>query len=270
VLDVLDLGIHDSSTKVQQWAINYLRAIAFQDFALDISTYAPWRAAHLNQTVAQARTASCLAWIDELKLITTADDFARHAKHFRDFRHGLSGSPETAATAAKAGLFEILEPWITKALTDKSLLEPAADSLTLLSTLPISREQLERAIVPLLKPETPANLTSGAGTILGKRTKAWAVPSLLEALRNRAAGPLSGSSIARALAEIGDPSAIPPMIAMIDADNTYDTVYGIGYFGLSPLTGVEYDKSHDGKWWRTWWENNKQRFPEPVRSQLIP
>jgi hypothetical protein len=44
------------------------------------------------------------------------------------------------------------------------------------------------------------------------------------------------------------------MIAVIDADNTYDTVYGVGYFGLGRLIGVEYDKSHNGAWWRRWWE----------------
>jgi hypothetical protein len=37
-------------------------------------------------------------------------------------------------------------------------------------------------------------------------------------------------------------------------------VYGVGYFGLTPLTGVQYHESHDGAWWRQWWEKNKTRF----------
>ncbi len=60
------------------------------------------------------------------------------------------------------------------------------------------------------------------------------------------------------------------MIAVIDADNTYKTVYGVGYFGLGRLTGVQYDQSHDGKWWREWWEKNKERYPDDVQRMDIP
>ncbi len=70
-----------------------------------------------------------------------------------------------------------------------------------------------------------------------------------------------------ALAEAGDPKAIPVLIGVIEADNSYDTIYGAGYFGLGfgklgKLTGVEYSDFHDGAWWRRWWEANKQRFSE--------
>jgi hypothetical protein len=75
---------------------------------------------------------------------------------------------------------------------------------------------------------------------------------------------------ARALAEMGAPAAIPEMIGMIARRPCYDTVYGIGYFGLSKLTGVEYDESHDGAWWTAWWEANKLRLPESVRDLPLP
>jgi predicted esterase len=52
------------------------------------------------------------------------------------------------------------------------------------------------------------------------------------------------------------------MIELIARDNTYDTVYGIGYFGLGKLTGVQYDEGHDGNWWRQWFEKNKGRYPQ--------
>ena len=77
-------------------------------------------------------------------------------------------------------------------------------------------------------------------------------------------------AVAGTLATHDDPRVIPTMIAVIDADNTYDTVYGVGSFGLGRLTGVEYDESHDGAWWRRWWEKNRQRFPEAVRALEIP
>jgi predicted esterase len=75
---------------------------------------------------------------------------------------------------------------------------------------------------------------------------------------------------AMTLASYDDPSVIPTLIAFIDADNTYDTTYGIGHYGLSSLTGVQYHESHDGAWWRQWWEKNKQRYPEAVRTLPIP
>ena len=75
---------------------------------------------------------------------------------------------------------------------------------------------------------------------------------------------------AQPLAQLASPKTIPAMIALIDADNTYDTVYGIGYFGLGNMTGVTYDQSHNGAWWRQWWENNKQRFPADAQAIPIP
>src|SRR5690606_32916 len=98
------------------------------------------------------------------------------------------------------------------------------------------------------------------------------VEGLLQALTAAVAGKGDGriSSIAGRLAEMKDPGAIPTMIALIDAHDEYDTVYGIGYFGLGGLTGVKYDESHDGAWWRSWWTNNRQRYGESYASMEIP
>ena len=80
---------------------------------------------------------------------------------------------------------------------------------------------------------------------------------------------------AMALAKNGDPRAIPPLIGLIDADNSYDTIYGIGYFGLGfgelgKVTGVYYSSYHDGAWWRRWWAKNRSRFPKEVQDIPIP
>jgi predicted esterase len=74
-----------------------------------------------------------------------------------------------------------------------------------------------------------------------------------------------------ALAEAGDPRSIPLLIGAIEADNSYDTVYGVGYFGLGfaelgKRTGVRYSPYHDGAWWRRWWDKNKSRFSEQAQS----
>ncbi len=65
------------------------------------------------------------------------------------------------------------------------------------------------------------------------------------------------------------------MIGAIDSDNSYETIYGLGYYGLGffkgvNLTGVEYSPYHDGAWWRRWWEANKHRFPPEVQATPIP
>ncbi|MFA6243415.1 MAG: hypothetical protein WC655_20920, partial [Candidatus Hydrogenedentales bacterium] len=83
------------------------------------------------------------------------------------------------------------------------------------------------------------------------------------------------SDIAQEIAQFGDPKTIPLLIGIIDADNSYDTVYGVGYFGLGreklgELTGVRYSPYHDGAWWRRWWEANKSRFPEEIRNTPVP
>ena len=79
---------------------------------------------------------------------------------------------------------------------------------------------------------------------------------------------------AQSIAAFNDPTAIPYLIATIDADNTYHTVYGIGYYGLGfgqpRLTDVKYDESHDGAWWKKWWEENKKNYPQAVQDIPIP
>ena len=91
--------------------------------------------------------------------------------------------------------------------------------------------------------------------------------------RDDAIGPLWEA--AQLINKFGDPTAIPYLIAMIDADNNYNTVYGIGFFGLCGdpgLVDVKFDTSlsQDGTWWKQWWEENKHQYPEAVQKIPIP
>jgi predicted esterase len=92
-------------------------------------------------------------------------------------------------------------------------------------------------------------------------------------LKEFSEGHISGpgfSEIASEIAKENDPRAIPIMIGVIDADNTYDTIYGVGYFGLGKITKVRYNKEHNGEWWRQWWEKNKGRYPKYIQEMEIP
>jgi predicted esterase len=64
--------------------------------------------------------------------------------------------------------------------------------------------------------------------------------------------------------------AIPLLIGIIALDNSYDTVYGIGYFALRHPTGVSYDETHDGDWWLDWWQQNKSSYSAEVQALEVP
>src|SRR5690606_24926343 len=98
---------------------------------------------------------------------------------------------------------------------------------------------------------------------LGRKGHDWALEDLMGNLAEAVDAERRESiwTAARALAEIGSAEAIPAMIGLIKDGDSYDTVYGIGYFGLSGLTGVNYDEKHDGAWWRDWWVKNRDRYP---------
>jgi hypothetical protein len=72
-----------------------------------------------------------------------------------------------------------------------------------------------------------------------------------------------------ALWEIGDPSVVPSLIELLLHDTTGSLEYDVGYFALSHLTGVTWQKGYDGAWWLEWWEKNRMRFPPGVRDAVI-
>jgi predicted esterase len=145
----------------------------------------------------------------------------------------------------------------------------------MLTQLQVGEEDVRRIAVPLLAKNVPSDVRTAAVGAIGRKEFPWAVDLLIDALKMTAGE--SGRTvrpdlwgIAGTLAGLDDPKAIPVMIAVIDDDNTYNTVYGVGYFGLGRLTGVKYDDAHDGAWWRKWWENNREKYPAPVRDMAIP
>jgi len=128
-----------------------------------------------------------------------------------------------------------------------------------------------RVLLPFLTPGKPPEASDNAALVLGSQKFPWAVDPLLMGLTNLlSAGESHVWRLATALGEIDSPKAIPILIGIIEADNSYDTVYGVGYFGLGKLTGVKYDPEHSGAWWRSWWNKNKQRAPPEVQALEIP
>jgi len=174
----------------------------------------------------------------------------------------------------------VLERWITagaKSDASQSDRKLAAQAVLMFGSLKLDEKEMRRVITPLLVAPTPPEVRSAAIRALEGKENRWATPLVLQALIDCVAQSkdiVESRGViwtaATTLASMDDPKVIPTMIGVIDADNTYDTVYGVGYFGLGRLTGVQYDEKHDGKWWRGWWEKNKLRFPADVQRIEIP
>jgi predicted esterase len=174
-------------------------------------------------------------------------------------------------------LLKTLERWASGATarSGRGEIERVAAAVSVIGRLRPPEADLKRVVVPLLAREKPAEVRAAAVRALEGRQNTWALDLLLDVLKESLEG--DGANIrtiiwdaAGTLASMDDPRVIPTMIAVIDADNTYDTVYGVGYFGLGRLTGVEYHESHDGAWWRRWWQKNKEKYPPAVRALEVP
>ena len=82
--------------------------------------------------------------------------------------------------------------------------------------------------------------------------------------------PVLRAEMAEKILEQEGAAAIPFLIGVVDSDNSYKTVYGIGYFVLRKRTGIDFSPFHDGAWWRRWWDANRDRYPHEVRSLSVP
>jgi predicted esterase len=268
LLDVLDLGMKDESPKVQAWAAGYLKAFAFEDFAEDSSKYPAWREETKGKSLDDATAQSAAAWVERAKS-ARGPDIEKAAKVVEDARSDLAKMKGAQDAMKAAGADKLALEWLIENPTNREI-STGATSL-IMATKP-DEAFLRSKILPLLAKDQPMRLRESAVTILGRSGNKFAVEPLMEVLKSAVMDKKKELiwPTAQALAELGDVRAIPTMIAVIAADDTYDTVYGVGYFGLCEMTGVNYDEKHNGAWWKAWWEREKNRFPEPVRSMAVP
>jgi dienelactone hydrolase len=271
VLDVMQLGMTDPEPKVQAWAANYLRGLAFQDFAEDSAAYAKWRASTAGKRVEDVVAEGATRWVERLKA-AKGEQIKHEAKFVREVRNDLTQIPAARDAAVRAGALDVAVDWLRQFPSDGDVVVGARDLLTALRP---DETYLKRVIVPMLDEKNPIDVRRAAVQTLGRGDNKWAVDALLAVLRESVTSNDKDKKhmiwdVASSLSDIGDPRAVPDMIGAIAHDNTYDTVYGVGYFGLSKITGVRYDEKHDGQWWRDWWQRERSRFPEPARSSDIP
>lgn len=297
---VLHLGTTDERVAVQTAALRRLSSAALVDFALDFGALTSWFAGCegldydevLRLAARDFGTRAALAADEELigvferldSLSVKLADAAGVDLRAALVDAGVTGALErmialedddahrAALKAARLlgvelALQTVLEDWV--AGRDPAHMNKA---LELLYTFESSEAFLRAHVLPIVehRDEHDIVLVYEAAQLLGREGNDFATDALLGLLLNPGEGVARFFEPARMLAEIGDPRVIPTMIAVIRADDSYPSIYGVGYFGLRPLTGVSYDEGHDGAFWVDWWAKNRERLPESVRGMSIP
>lgn len=271
VLEVLDLGMRDRSMPVKSYVKSYVGWYAFRDFAEDYSAYDTWRTENIDKTLADVAIASLKVLLSELSALSTEEQISRLALMEQGLRQHTTPEMQRTLRAELLGrALEIISN--TEEPRDPSARIQAQELrgtyIGILRSMNLSREQLEPLILPLVNPD----MDSSVLTVIQGPEQVWALDRLIELLEEATQAKNRSLlwAVAQSLGRIGSPRSIPPMIAAINADNTYDTVYGVGYFGLGQLTGVRYEESHDGAWWLDWWKKNKDQFDLGEDEARIP
>jgi predicted esterase len=276
LLDGLDLGMRDRSPEVREWARGYLDGLAFEHFPEDLRDYRAWYQANRDKPWREVVAGSVRRFAARAAHSVKSDAqkqgiwLERHWSLFRDV-------PEARQAALDAGFSRTLGRWASGAEVGSPREERqlAANALAAIGRLEPGEAELRRVVVPLLDKKKPVEVRAAAIGALEGKEDAWAMGLLLDVLKGgleeeersrRAILPAAG----RTLGSFEDPRVIPTLIAVIEADNTPHTIYGVGHFGLNRLTGVLYDKTHDGPWWRRWWDANKGRYPEAAGPFEVP
>jgi predicted esterase len=181
--------------------------------------------------------------------------------------------PEARRAALDAGLARTLARWAAGAANGSPPedIQLAAQAVYNLNQLEPGEAEMRRVAVPLLSKDMPPDVRGAAIGVLGARANPWAIDLLLDLLEDGLEEVMpdrlqTARLAAGALANIGDARVIPRMIALLVAHESPRTIGDVTAWGLGRLTGVPFDPSHDG----AWWEKNREKYPEAVRSLEIP
>jgi tRNA A-37 threonylcarbamoyl transferase component Bud32 len=257
LLAVLELGLLDNAPEVQTWALTYLKSVTDKDYSEDYAAAARYLESRRNMPLQDAMN-------------ETARNFARDLNTADDTELLTQLNRLNAANLLRDMPWSTLDSGLEQAL-EKIIAERsqglAATALQAAGHVSLSDDWYRRVVAPRLSPNEPTIIRKSAAQALNRKTGEWAVEPLVGALHDLSNLDHSQKNsltfaVGSALARTGSPKAIPPVIQAIQADNSYATVYGLGYFALTPLTGVPYNEKHNGAWWASWWETNKARFQQ--------
>jgi len=267
----LHFGLQDSDPKVRAWAVTYARSYTLQDPAEDLPTYEKWYKENSKKSLSDALADSLRNFSKYLKTGFKSATQTEQINQLRHFRNNsvireLHTDPIVKAFKETRLVVQFVE--ITQNQSYER--DTRAAAARALRGFPVSVDVARKQLVPLL--ESPDHeLVSSVAHLLVKIPGDDITEALLKRLQHAAKQPgldIGLWGVATALGERGDISVIPSMIEVIEKDNTYNTVYGVGYFGLGKLTSVSYDESHDGAWWQKWWNENRERLTTPTEPAV--
>jgi hypothetical protein len=279
LVQVLHLGMSDPDLEVRQYAASYLKEIAHEDFNLHPAAYATWHRTYgemplddVLQETQRTPPAGLLELLDQIEDEFRGGDLRKVA----DTARGIGELGHPYAIPTLIGILDADNSHETISGVGGALSELAGVNSSPFHDGPWWRrwwsdakrgyaDEIQRLTIREL-PKTP----HGAAY----RPLPKDLDTLPGLLRHYAEGRVTEQgnvwSWAMQVAQFQDPTAIPFMIGAIEAKGGYETVYGIGWFGLGRLTGVDYDESHDGAWWRAWWNENKGQYPAEAQAIEIP
>jgi len=294
-LKLLDLAAKDASLSVQGRAFTYLKAYAFQDFANDYEGYLAWAQTYRDMPLADALTQNARRFVADLRALPPAELAERiRTLENLDLDTGDPLGVDLAAVMREAGGLEAISTCL-----EGEDVEAKRRALDWSKTIKADETWLRTWVLPAIQDAdgTDPEVVDASFRALARPDCKWAAESILEHLRRAstveevdpallppeastgarpgtmagtgARPPAGTSSAASALAEIGDPAAIPALIEILVHDRSGRMNYDVGYFGLSKLTGVTWQERYDGAWWLDWWEKNARRLPPEVQAISI-
>jgi beta-lactamase regulating signal transducer with metallopeptidase domain/predicted esterase len=240
--EIMDLGMSDPEKRPQEFAKSYLQGTALLSPDDTGAEYADFRRRTEGMDAEQAITTQ-VDWL--MARARTTDDPADVLDRIDAAARGpLAALPFMRERAIDQGLYDVIDAWI-----EAGRVAPDDERFHALYTA-VGRPEIVRG----------ADALEVFEPILMQTWNAYVETGDDLALRR----------VIYQLDRERDPRFIPLLIGMIDADNSHDTVYYIGHFALSRITGVSYRFYHDGAWWRRWWEANKASYPQEARDIPVP
>jgi RNA polymerase sigma factor (sigma-70 family) len=280
-LRILDLAATDTALTVQGRAFTYLKNYAFQDFGNDYQAYLDWASKYRDAPLGDVLIANARELVADL-LVLSPKDLADRIRGFGrlDLKAGDFVRIDLAQEMREAGALTLLAACMQ--LED---LKAVSLALEWSASVKVDELWLRSWVMPLIQnsPDAsrrPADAELGvlqaSFLALSRPECKWAREPLVEYLRRVSAIKSEGeptysaaSIAARALAQIGDPAAVPAMIEILVNDRSGALGYDLGYHGIARMTGVKWQESYDGAWWLDWWERNRMRFPPEVQAISI-
>ena len=269
-VEILHLAAIDPQVEVQRSGYQYLQSYSFENFAGDPGSYEPWRARFGGKPIPEILGANVGEFVNRLALMSEQEllDTLKNRKLIQ-WETGHSSGVNLRELFREAGFPDV----IARLIRLDGNGEVIDSALRWMQQFGADEGWLRGHILPVIENRElyTSSVVDSAFNVLGQEGNTWAIEPITDVMLSiRITDGLPYSSAARALAEIGDRRVIPTLIGMIVASDEYATNYGVGYFGLSKLTGVDYDESHGAEFWLEWWEKNRRFMPAHVQGMDIP